>query len=142
MTTEELVNNFLAHYGVKGMRWGVRKKAKFGGKTDANGPASQDHKSVSELRKKPLHQLSNDDIRKLNERINLERQFKNLNPDKVQKGTKTAHRMLDTLGVGVKAFNMLNSPAGKAAIGLGAVVAGKKLAQDNSKIFLDRLKEL
>ena len=34
MTTEDEVEDFLAHYGVKGMKWGVRKKRSSTGQTN------------------------------------------------------------------------------------------------------------
>lgn len=59
--SEDPAGNFLRHRGVKGMKWGVRKR-----RTPA-GPATVSVKS-----------LSNDDLRKHIERMNLEQQYNNL----------------------------------------------------------------
>ena len=51
-------------------------------------PWSDDAKQASELRKKNVNQMSNAELRKLNERTQLERTYSQLNPSKVQKGMK------------------------------------------------------
>lgn len=66
MPTED---NFLSHYGVKGMKWGRRK---------AKEAPSEDYVRTKNLRKKSLNSLSNDELRKLNERLQLERSYRDL----------------------------------------------------------------
>lgn len=98
---------FLAHYGVLGMRWGsrshrdkqariqtakkanleVRKAKRTKGKGDPGDP-SEDHTKASNLKKKPLSQMSNAEIRALNERLQLERQYRDLNRKETSKGEK------------------------------------------------------
>lgn len=48
--------------------------------------ASDDHKMKIELGKKKLHEMSNTELRKLHERLQLEKQHSQLNPKHVQKG--------------------------------------------------------
>jgi len=55
----------------------------------------------------------------LNERMNLEQNFKRLNPSTATKGKAAIAGILGTIGLAVTAFNIYNSPAGKAAINLG-----------------------
>lgn len=107
----------LQHYGVRGMKWGVRK----GGRSVTVGPgvrgavkeigglikdatkddiartialankiasairskspsvrSSEDHKTAHTLKKKPINELSNDEIRKITTRLQLEKQLKDI----------------------------------------------------------------
>lgn len=66
-------SNFLAHYGILGMKWGVRRTPEQ--LERASGPPSG--KSVSEL--------SDDEIQQRIDRINLERRYKDLTKPEVQK---------------------------------------------------------
>lgn len=72
-------NNALQHHGVKGMKWGVRK---------TNRQPSSDHVEAKALKKKKLSELSNAELRKLNDRMNLEQNYSKLNPSVIKKGAK------------------------------------------------------
>jgi glycerol-3-phosphate dehydrogenase len=86
MYNEEI--NTLIHAGKKGMKWGVRKDR-----------TSSDYQTVRPLRKKSASKLSNDELKKVVSRMQLEKQYNSINP----RGTKKA--------------------IGKAAAVVGAVVA-------------------
>ena len=94
--------DFLAHWGVKGMKWGVRKDRTGVGASSAS--ASEDHINVAALRKKKLSQLSNAEIKAVNERMNLEKKYREMNPSdhellmrKLKKRTDTARKILKWL---------------------------------------------
>ncbi len=61
LTTEEAV---LQHFGVKGMKWGKRK--------GVTTNSSTDHTEAQALKKKPVNEMTNADLKKLNERLQLE----------------------------------------------------------------------
>lgn len=67
------VDDFLAHYGIKGMKWGVRKK---------KGPASADASRKQSVKDKAkeggIQTLSNKDIQDAINRMRLEQDFKRL----------------------------------------------------------------
>src|SRR5690606_30669528 len=67
------VNGFLAHYGVKGMKWGVRKKRDSGG--DSGGSSSKSKSSSDESGAKPKKQ-SRRQRRKEERRARIEAQQK------------------------------------------------------------------
>lgn len=88
----------LKHHGIKGQKWGVRRfrnkdgsltplgRKRYSEEDDSNW--SEDAKVTSELRKKSVNEMSNAELKKLNERLQLERNYSNLNPTTVQKGWK------------------------------------------------------
>lgn len=80
---------YLAHYGVKGMRWGVRKKDR--GSSD-DGPKSEDasraraHRST--VKKGGTDALSNKELQELVTRLNLEQQYSRLNAETTTAGKR------------------------------------------------------
>lgn len=78
----------LKHYGVLGMKWGVRKsrvagsKSKHVSRKKSKYPDSDDHKEATRLSKKNISSLSNEELRILNNRKQLERQYYQLNMTK------------------------------------------------------------
>jgi 2'-5' RNA ligase len=103
-TTAEKGAEFLEHYGVKGMHWGVRKertapaatgvkvtsvvknpknrKTKIKAEGGHNHPATEDALRVAEarqkLKKSGSHSLTNDELRDVANRLNLEQQVSDL----------------------------------------------------------------
>lgn len=110
MTQDPL--EFLEHYGVKGMRWGVRNDI-------PASRSSHDYKSTKHLRNRRTHELTNKQLKTINERINLEQNYNRLNPTKVKKGHAAVKGFLTALATGVTLYNLLNSPAGKMATAAG-----------------------
>lgn len=94
--------NELKHVGVLGMRWGRRKSESSSGsrgsKKKSSVEESADHKTISALKKKKVNELSNDEIRKVATRIQLEMQYRSLNPKGLDKGKKTVDDTIKTLG--------------------------------------------
>ena len=79
----------LYHYGILGMRWGVRRFQRKNGRLTPRGrkrKMSQDAIDVKKLRKKKLYEMSNDEIKTLNKRKQLENDYKRLNKGQIAKG--------------------------------------------------------
>ena len=102
--------DILSHHGVKGQKWGVRRKSK---------KTSSDFKKTVPHRGKRPSELSNKQLKAVNERISLEQSYSRLNPKKTQRGKASAQNILATAGIAVAAYNTLNSPAAKALISRG-----------------------
>lgn len=73
----ETADDVLEHFGVKGMKWGVRK--------NRSGSASEDAQRADAARKKiktggGTKALSNKELQDLVTRMNLEQQYKKLTP--------------------------------------------------------------
>lgn len=81
-----LRTNELAHYGVLGMKWGVRKDRSSGSRRKSS--KSDDYVRAKQLKKKRLSQLSNAELKELNNRMQLESTYKNLKKQNVSMGKK------------------------------------------------------
>lgn len=112
----------LEHHGIKGMKWGHRKGSSSSDSTSSKEPVSADH-VVAEGHKQTIRlhgvkALSNNELRQLNERMQLEQNNRNLNsqnPSKFDKGQTHVDKVLKTGKKLSDIYNLVNSPAGKAA---------------------------
>jgi hypothetical protein len=116
---EETLDAILAHYGTKGMKWGVRKS-----KIPKQGPSSEAksaHRNLVKAKVSGPQALTNKQLKEVNERLNLEQNFA-----KLSYNPSAAKKILDAVFKNGKqineAINFVNSPAGKAV--QASVLAG------------------
>lgn len=124
-------SNELYHHGVKGMRWGVRndkKRFSSGKKKNRQEDWSDDAKEASQIKKKRVSQMSNAELRKLNERQNLERQHSQLNPSVISKGMKYAAAAATITGTALTLY-----ANGDKIIRLGKAVA-QNISNSNKRV--------
>lgn len=105
--TDKQTLDWLEHFGVKGMRWGVRRESSSsGGSSGKFNPAGSNHPSLTAprprtsedaavakglakvVKKQGTQALTNQELQTLVTRMNLERQYSNLNPKQVSAGRK------------------------------------------------------
>lgn len=137
------MENELYHWGIKGMKWGVRRyQNKDGTYTSAGRKRkrdnwSEDAKTASDIRKKSVKEMSNAELRKLNERTRLENEHKQLNPGVIRKGMKAAGTVVAVTGT----ILALQSNGGKM-ITLGRNVGNKIIDIAGDMVMADLRKRL
>lgn len=116
----EALGDFLEHYGVKGMKWGVRK----------DRPTSADVAGVKEAKSKvrrgDTSALSNKELQSVVTRMNLDQQYSRLTakPSVLKKGSKIVASVLALGATANSIIAFANSPAGKA---LSAAIGAPKV---------------
>lgn len=98
MADKNKIDEILNHVGILGMHWGIRKSRSSGGKTKpkpaTTSPNSPDHDEKVALKKKKLNSLSNAELKKLNERMQLEKSYKDLSKNDLSVGAKLVQEIL------------------------------------------------
>lgn len=112
------MSDYISHFGVKGMKWGIRRYQNKDGSLTPEGRKrygrSEDSEKVRELRKKPVSAMSNQELETVIRRMNLERQYRDLKSSEVNSGKKKAKEVLDYANTASQFYNLYNSPMGKA----------------------------
>ena len=131
------MENELYHFGIKGMRWGVRRyQNQDGSLTNAGkkrlkkGHASNEENdssnksSTKSSSTKTVEDMSDDELRQAINRLQLEQQYKNLSPKNVSKGKK----FVDTVK---------NDVLKPAAIDIGKQVAKSLMTKGVNSLITD-----
>lgn len=109
----------LTHYGIRGMRWGIRRQVGPDGliiRRSKRKSLAEDYTEARKLKKKGYKNLSNNELTSLTRRLQLERQFRDLNPNAINKG-KDALKTVSTLGKTAAAvYTLGTTPLGQAVI--------------------------
>ena len=131
--TMKSYNDELYHYGILGMKWGVRSAQKKLNRIDRKSKKenwSSDATEAAKIKTKKVNQMSNAELNKLNNRKNLERNYSQLNPGVIKKGLIAAGAVAGALGTiaaihsnGSKVISIGKDYVGKSRKGLANVAA-------------------
>lgn len=96
-----MVQNELKHFGVKGMKWGVRRTPEQLGRkrTQSEDNSHDDYKKAHSP--KDVRTMSNQELRDANNRLNMERQYKDLTKEHESAGKKFVKNVLISAGTSV-----------------------------------------
>lgn len=132
--------NYLMHYGVKGMHWGVRhdkerspysvgRRAKDATKTYVSGKRYNSRRAAYKRSKA----MTDEELKRANKRLNAEKQYRELIREDAKAGRSTAESILSKNG------NMFIKAATGAAVGTGGAMAGKAALKAAQNIDIRRL---
>lgn len=137
--------DFLEHHGVKGMKWGVRRRSRgssgsvekikkgepgLEGKGRLPSPEGKEaYKILTKQKKHGTVSLTNHELRTINARQKLEGEFIKANPrkTKLDKGHDKVKYYLAIGATAKTAYDLFNSPAGRALRNRGNKNATKRL---------------
>lgn len=121
-------NGELYHWGVKGMKWGVRRYQNKDGSLTSAGKKRQKKLTADEKerasRKKDLKNrrtMSDADLRKKIERLKMEKEFKSLTNEDINPGKSFVNEVMSSAGKKVLTI----AAAGAMAYGVKAAMTGK-----------------
>lgn len=122
------VNNFMEHFGVKGMKWGVRRRdgsdgdsgsnpttKKGGSDSDASKTDAQRAREIhAKARKSGIGNLSNEEMQTLVTRMSLEAKYSQITKQQgmINRGREFVNRQMKTGKTVNDLISFANSPAG------------------------------
>ena len=102
---KEVVDNFLEHFGVKGMRWGIRRRSSSSeqGADSARNPATpkvtiKSNRGGLTRYGEKAKRLSDEELNTRIKRLETERKYKQLNSKYVSTGRKHINEVLTSIG--------------------------------------------
>lgn len=76
------MNTYICHHGIKGQKWGVRRYQNKDGSLTPEGKKRYSEDYLSAHSGKSVKEMSDDELRRANNRLNMERQYAQLTKQK------------------------------------------------------------
>lgn len=121
-------NNSLAHYGIKGMRWGVTRtdaqiaKAEAKRKAETHEDAATANAAKSKIKSSGTDALSNKELQGLVNRMNLEQQYSKLSGSSQSKTKQTGKKFVTDVLVNSAKTTTQNAVSNAMKKGLEAAI--------------------
>lgn len=110
-------NYYLAHHGVKGMKWGIRRDRRTSRLSRLrNYTGSKSSNALKEARRQDINTMSNKELQDTITRLNLERQYRSLTQVDIGFGQRQADQIMKYDTTYKRAKKTAAYEAGKAAI--------------------------
>ena len=119
------MDSCIYHHGIKGMKWGVRRYQNKDGSLTSEGKKRYSDDYLSAHSSKSYKEMSDDELRRVNNRLNMENQYKNLTRQKsnaqkaidiVLKGSKTIASLMGAYAVYKKFGNSVVNSVGNLVV--------------------------
>ena len=100
------MNTYIYHHGIKGMKWGIRKYQNKDGSLTPEGKKRYSEDYLSAHSGKSVKEISDDELRRANNRLNMERQYAQLTKQKskVKAATDTVIKTSGTIAALMAAY--------------------------------------
>ena len=135
----------LKHWGIKGMKWGVRRyqnkdgsltpagKKRYSDGSTSSSSTSKSSQTSQQPKKKTVSEMSDQELRDTVNRLRLEQDYAKLNPEKVSRGKKFVDNLLDETLSGV-------ARGSGSASAIAVTSLGKILGEQLEKAAREKMK--
>jgi len=124
MHMSDIVENTLQHFGIRGMKWGIRRFQNPDGTLTPAGKEryrkkgySDDYITARSLKGKGYKKLSDRDLKRVVKRLDTEKRFRELSINEYAKGMEVAKMILSVGTTIAGIYGLSQTPLGKAIQG-------------------------
>lgn len=126
-------DEWLAHHGIKGQRWGIRRFQREDGSRTSAGKKRRDllDRKNSRTTSKEKKKMSDEQLKKRIERLKMEKELKTLEHDTMNSGKAFTEDVMKSIGK--KALIQIGTAGLVTAVGIGLTAATAKAQGQSAK---------